>query len=57
MKLNSLIFQEQEDKINFQDKLSLLFLIIGAIFIGMIVITLAMNVLNFQQIQFTTPFG
>jgi hypothetical protein len=57
MKLNSLIFQEDADKINFQDKLSLLYLIIGAIFIGLIVTTLAMNLFNFQQIDFATPFG
>jgi hypothetical protein len=57
MKLNSQILQEDEEKINFQDKLSLLFLVIGAIFIGLIVISLAMNVLNLQQMDFATPFG
>lgn len=57
MNLNSLVFQEDFDKIEFQDKLSLLFLIIGAIFIGIIVISLAMSVLNLQPGQFTSPFG
>jgi len=56
MEPHFLLFQEDKDKINFQDKLSLLFLIIGAIFIGLIVISMAINLINFQQVEFTTPF-
>ena len=55
--MNSLLSQEEPDKINFHDKLSLMFLVIGAIFLGMIVLTLTLNLLDFQTMEFETPFG
>jgi len=57
MNLNSIVAQREPDKITFHDKLSLMFMVIGAIFVVMIVLALVANVLNIQPIEFTTPFG
>jgi len=46
----------EDDRINFEDKISLLFMIIGAIFLVIIVVSLAMNFLQFQQVEFQSPF-
>ncbi len=57
MNLNSLLSQQEPDKINFHDKLSLMVLVIGAIFFAMIVLTLTLNLLDFQTTEFNIPFG
>ncbi len=56
MDLNQFLNQTDDEKIAFQDKISLVFMIMGAIFLGLIVLTLAMNALNFQQVEFESPF-
>ncbi|MHA1129644.1 MAG: hypothetical protein ACTSQI_02780 [Candidatus Helarchaeota archaeon] len=45
-----------EDSINFEDKISLLFLVMGAIFLAIIVIALTLNIFHFQQMEFESPF-
>jgi len=57
MNLNSLLSQEEPDKITFHDKLSLIVLVIGAIFLGMIVLSLTLNLLDFETMEFNMPFG
>jgi hypothetical protein len=57
MDLNSLLAKEEPDKITFHDKLSLMFMVIGAIFVMMIVLALVVNLLNIQTVEFQTPFG
>lgn len=56
MDLNSIIYDLENDRINFEDKLSLMFMIIGAVFLVLIVLSLFSNLLNFEQVEFTTPF-
>jgi hypothetical protein len=57
MDLNSILAQEEPDKITFHDRLTLLFMIIGGIFLATIVLSLALNMLNIQTVEFQTPFG
>lgn len=57
MNLNAILSQEEPDKITFHDRLTLLFMIIGAIFFATIVLSLALNLLDFQTMDFQTPFG
>ncbi|HUX99505.1 MAG TPA: hypothetical protein VMV49_08135 [Candidatus Deferrimicrobium sp.] len=56
MDLQSIILDLEDEKITFEDKISLTFVIIGAIFFGLIVIALVMNALNFEQMEFDAPF-
>lgn len=56
MNLNSLLAQEEADKITFQDRLSLLFMVIGAIFAAIIILSLALSLLDIQPVEFEGPF-
>ncbi len=54
--VNSLINEEEDLQIRFQDKLSLVFMIIGAVFLGMIAFAVVFNIFQFDQMEFETPF-
>ncbi|NVM29353.1 MAG: hypothetical protein HWN65_10980 [Candidatus Helarchaeota archaeon] len=56
MDLNSIILELEDDRIRFEDKLTLAFMIIGAIFFALIVVSLTLNLLRFEQVEFETPF-
>jgi len=56
MDLDSLLNQIENDEITFHDKLTLAFLVMGAIFLGIILVSVALNILHFQQIEFESPF-
>lgn len=56
MELNSIILELEDDRIRFEDKLTLAFMIIGAIFFALIVVSLTLNLLRFEQVEFETPF-
>ncbi|MDD1779323.1 MAG: hypothetical protein LUQ65_14240 [Candidatus Helarchaeota archaeon] len=49
--------QREPDKITFHDKLSLMFMVIGAIFVVTIVMAIAFNLLDIETMDFQTPFG
>jgi len=55
--INSLVFAEDETEISFQDKISVAFVIMGAIFLGLLVIALIYNLFQFEQMEFTMPFS
>ena len=55
MDLNSIILELEDDRIRFEDKLTLAFMIIGAIFFALIVVSLALNLLRFEQVEFDIP--
>ena len=57
MNLNSIVAQREPDKITFHDKLSLMFMVIGAIFVVTIVMAIAFNLLDIETMDFQTPFG
>ena len=57
MDINSLVFAEDETEISFQDKISVAFVIMGAIFLGLLVIALIYNLFQFEQMEFTMPFS
>lgn len=56
MDLYSILYESENDRINFEDKLSLFFMIIGAIFFTLIIVSVVMNLLNFESVEFESPF-
>jgi hypothetical protein len=56
MDLNSILYDFENDRIGFEDKISLAFMVIGAIFIALIVLSVALNALQFNQVEFESPF-
>lgn len=56
MKLDSILNELETDRIGFEDKISLAFMIIGGIFAVMILLSLVLNALQFEPAQFESPF-
>ncbi len=45
-----------EDRITFEDKMSLALIVMAAIFLAIIGVTLLLNVFQFEQMEFESPF-
>ncbi|MFX1296913.1 MAG: hypothetical protein ACFFD2_18905 [Promethearchaeota archaeon] len=56
MSFDSIIFDIEDEEINFEDKLSLLLILFGAIFFGIIVISVVLNLFQFEQMEVDLPF-
>jgi len=54
--LNSILYELEDDHINFEDKLSLVFMVIGGIFFTIIIVSALLNALSFDSVEFDTPF-
>jgi len=54
--LNSILYELENDRINFEDKLSLAFMVIGGIFFTIIIVSALLNALSFDSVEFDTPF-
>jgi hypothetical protein len=56
MDLNSLLHQIDDDKIRFEDRIAIAFMVMGGLFFIIIVISLLMNAMQFEQMEFESPF-
>ena len=56
MDLNSILREIEEDRIGFEDRISLVFMIMGGIFFALILVMMMLNVLQFEQMEFESPF-
>ena len=54
--LNAILYELEDDRITFEDKLSLAFMVIGGIFFTIIIVSALLNALSFDSMEFETPF-
>ena len=54
--LNAILYELEDDRITFEDKLSLAFMVIGGIFFTIIIVSALLNALSFDSVEFETPF-